>query len=263
MSALAEQVMALMRAAAHLGERMAADMIIATVEADFLRRRSRFLAEAGRLGSEIRFGRRVSDHVSQLKPALASESQLPEVPPPDPLSLPLNNPPLIPPSPPPPVLSPVPVQKRVRQRHQYSPEFQECWSAYGRGEEKAKAYDAWLAAAKTVGGETALRDLVLAALKWQAPTWAKDNWAYAPYFERYLKRRKWEDVPQKANGKQPAPQQQPSVYRVLGETNLCEPHKRDREIVRTDGPEWCEQCKRQRRNGKPAGALGDLIGDRL
>jgi predicted alpha/beta-hydrolase family hydrolase len=57
--------------------------------------------------------------------------------------------------------------------------------------------------AKEVGGEAKLLTLILGALKWQSADWATDGWKFAPYFERYLKRRKWEDEPP------PAPQAVP------------------------------------------------------
>jgi hypothetical protein len=47
--------------------------------------------------------------------------------------------------------------------------------------------------AKELGGETLLVTLILGSLRWQGPIWAADGWKFAPYFERYLKRRKWED----------------------------------------------------------------------
>lgn len=77
----------------------------------------------------------------------------------------------------------------------YSDEFEACWQKYGRKEEKVKAYTRWKVEAKVAGGELALRDLVLAALVWQGPAWARDGWRFAKYFERYLKARKWEDEP--------------------------------------------------------------------
>lgn len=83
--------------------------------------------------------------------------------------------------------------------------FQVCWKAYGRKEEKGEAYAEWLAQAPTVGGEEALRDLVLAALVWQGPIWAKDGWRFAKYFERYLSRRKWEDEPAPAPARAAVP----------------------------------------------------------
>lgn len=82
-----------------------------------------------------------------------------------------------------------------RAKSPYSDEFEACWKPYGRKEEKVKAFARWKIEAKTVGGEVALRDLVLAALTWQAPVWERDGWRFAKYFERYLKARKWEDEP--------------------------------------------------------------------
>lgn len=75
----------------------------------------------------------------------------------------------------------------------YSQAFTDCWKAYGRKEEKANAYAQWVLQARLKGGEGALRGVVLEALLWQGPLWAADAWEYAPYFVRYLKRRRWED----------------------------------------------------------------------
>jgi len=71
--------------------------------------------------------------------------------------------------------------------------FAECWKLYGRKEEKEEGYSQWRAATKLVGTERELRDLVVAALSWQAPAWAADNWKFAVYFHRYLKRKKYRD----------------------------------------------------------------------
>lgn len=111
---------------------------------------------------------------------------------------------------------------KVRQRHQYSEPFERAIGAYPRREEKAKAHDAWKAAAKGIeGGETRLCDLVLDALKWQIPLyWAGDNWKFAKYFERYLKARKWEDLPpQKRTAVFIPPKPKPST-----EPGACEWH---------------------------------------
>lgn len=75
----------------------------------------------------------------------------------------------------------------------YSPAFEACWKQYGRKEEKLSAYQAWKIEVRQFGGEENLRDLILAALKWQAPIWAKDGWKFAKYFERYLRKHKWQD----------------------------------------------------------------------
>jgi len=86
--------------------------------------------------------------------------------------------------------------KRVRgPAREYSPFFERCWKVYGRKEEKWEAFAAWVQVAPSVGGEAELMDLVLRALKWQTPIYQTDGWKYARYFERYLKRRKWEDEP--------------------------------------------------------------------
>lgn len=77
----------------------------------------------------------------------------------------------------------------------YSQAFRDCWQAYGRKEQKGAAYANWVAQARLMGGEAPLRSFVLEALVWQGPQWAADGWRYAPYFERYLKRRRWEDQP--------------------------------------------------------------------
>jgi hypothetical protein len=78
---------------------------------------------------------------------------------------------------------------------EYSPAFETAWKLYGRRDEKLRAYGEWIIQARLAGGETLLLPLILAALKWQSPGWATEGWRFAPYFERYLKRRKWEDEP--------------------------------------------------------------------
>lgn len=78
---------------------------------------------------------------------------------------------------------------------EYTQAFEVAWKAYGRKEQKFEAFGVWLIQQKGVGGEPQLLTLILTALKWQGPLWASEGWKFAPYFERYLKRRKWEDEP--------------------------------------------------------------------
>lgn len=68
-----------------------------------------------------------------------------------------------------------------------------------------RAFGEWLVAAHSVGGETSLLPLILGSLAWQAPIWADEGWKFAPYFERYLKRRKWEDEPPAPPVRRPVP----------------------------------------------------------
>lgn len=88
---------------------------------------------------------------------------------------------------------------------EYSPAFEAAWVQYGRKQEKEESFFRWRLAATTVGGEEPLLRLCLAAFRWQAREWGQEGWKYAPYFHRYLKRRKWEDEPP------PAPQAIPRV----------------------------------------------------
>lgn len=78
---------------------------------------------------------------------------------------------------------------------EYSQAFNIAWQSYGRKVQKFEAFAVWLVRAKEVGGEAKLLTLILTALKWQSADWASEGWKFAPYFERYLKRRKWEDEP--------------------------------------------------------------------
>jgi hypothetical protein len=76
-----------------------------------------------------------------------------------------------------------------------TPDFEAVWKLYGRKEDKAEAFEVWGPIAMDFGGEPKLRVAIEGALIWQAPNWAKEGWKYAPYFCRYLRRRKWEDAP--------------------------------------------------------------------
>lgn len=78
---------------------------------------------------------------------------------------------------------------------EYTQAFESAWEAYVRREQKFEAFAIWLLRSKEAGGEAKLLTLILAALKWQTPLWAVEDYKFAPYFERYLKRRKWEDEP--------------------------------------------------------------------
>jgi hypothetical protein len=84
--------------------------------------------------------------------------------------------------------------KRGKAR-EYTQVFEAAWKLYGRKEEKQQAFTAWLVASGVVGGEEQLLSLVASALKWQAEIWVPDGWKFAPYFERYLRKRRWDDEP--------------------------------------------------------------------
>lgn len=84
--------------------------------------------------------------------------------------------------------------KRGKAR-EYTQAFEVAWKSYGRKEEKGQAFVAWLVASGEVGGEDQLLATVLNALSWQGENWGLDGWRFAPYFERYLKKRRWEDEP--------------------------------------------------------------------
>lgn len=90
----------------------------------------------------------------------------------------------------------------------YSQAFVDCWKAYGRKEDKPGAYEQWLREVTRVGDESDLRALILDALYWQAPPWAEEGWKFAPYFVRYLKRRRYED-------ERPAPREVPRATQSL------------------------------------------------
>jgi hypothetical protein len=80
-----------------------------------------------------------------------------------------------------------------RAKSPYSDLFEAVWKLYGRKEEKGKAFAAWRIAAAKEGGEDALALKVTNALMWQGPIWEQEGWRYALYFERYIKRERWND----------------------------------------------------------------------
>lgn len=78
----------------------------------------------------------------------------------------------------------------------YSATFEVAWQAYGRRQEKGRAWFEWQVQARIEGTESALLKLVVHALDtWQRNYYTQEGWQFAPYFERYLKNRKWEDEP--------------------------------------------------------------------
>lgn len=77
----------------------------------------------------------------------------------------------------------------------YTQLFETAWKLYGRKEEKGQAFKAWLVASGEVSGEDRLLSLVMGSLRWQGEIWGADGWRFAPYFERYLRKRRWEDEP--------------------------------------------------------------------
>ena len=97
-----------------------------------------------------------------------------------------------------PLLAPIEKSRTRGKALSYSGSFEVAWRSYGRKEEKLRAYKEWIVQAPSVGGETRLLQLILAALKWQAPEYAAEGWKFAKYFERYLRARKWEDEPRPA-----------------------------------------------------------------
>lgn len=84
-----------------------------------------------------------------------------------------------------------PVRGKARE---YSQFFEIAWKQYPRREQKFEAFAIWNVRAKEVG-EAQLLTLILGTLIWQRKGWAKEGNKFVPYFERYLKRRKWEDEP--------------------------------------------------------------------
>lgn len=87
-----------------------------------------------------------------------------------------------------------PVRGKARE---YSKAFEIAWKAYPRREQKFEAFAIWNVRAREIG-ETELLTLIMVALNWQKKGWSKEVWYRPPYFERYLKRRKWEDEPSPA-----------------------------------------------------------------
>lgn len=78
---------------------------------------------------------------------------------------------------------------------EYSAPFEAAWVKYGRKQEKEESFFRWRIVAPTVGGEETLLRLCLVAFSWQEREWGPEQWKFAPYFHRYLKRRKFEDEP--------------------------------------------------------------------
>jgi hypothetical protein len=110
---------------------------------------------------------------------------------------------------------------------EYSAPFEVAWKAYVRREQKFEAFGIWLLRAKEVGGEAQLLTLVLGALQWQVPNWGDDGVRFAPYFERYLKRRKWED-----EQVQPAPQRNGTTKAPVPFAVAAEEARQDRHLER-------------------------------
>lgn len=90
--------------------------------------------------------------------------------------------------------NPAPKYPARGKAREYSKAFEIAWKAYPRREQKFEAYAIWQIRCREIG-ETELLTLIMVALNWQKKGWAKEEWYQPPYFERYLKRRKWEDEP--------------------------------------------------------------------
>lgn len=74
----------------------------------------------------------------------------------------------------------------------YTQLFEDVWSAYPKRSGKGTAYIAWKALIKK-NDELFIRNIILAALEWQKPVWAKDSNRFVPMLENYIKGRRWED----------------------------------------------------------------------
>jgi hypothetical protein len=85
----------------------------------------------------------------------------------------------------------LPVRGKAKE---YTKAFEIAWKMYPRHEEKFNAFRLWGQCAKELG-ENELLTLIVVALNWQKKGWSKEGNKFVVYFERYLKRRKWEDEP--------------------------------------------------------------------
>lgn len=195
-----------------------------------------------RMGARLR-QRRHRDRLKERDPSRDSNVTVTVTPPPPqvpPHSPPLESPSYAPPPPPPPTFSPVAEPKASKPRKPkvprvYTPQFEAGWKLYGRGEDKPEAFDEWQIAAAEEGGEDLLLEQVKAALKRQAPKWDAEKWEYAPYFRRYLKRRRYREDLKPATGP-PAAKPDP-LCRFHGETY----RNRDKPAFRPDPS--CSDCK--------------------
>lgn len=108
--------------------------------------------------------------------------------------------------------SPFPVRGKGRE---YPREFELTWRRYPRKEQKFEAFAVWNLRAKELGSPENLMTLIFSALDWQLPIWALKDYEFVPYFERYLKRRKWEDEPPVAAGRQMSRQEREQEEREV------------------------------------------------
>lgn len=94
--------------------------------------------------------------------------------------------------------------KKKNSRVEYSDTFEKFWSLYPRGEKKAVAYDIW----QKMKLDSML-DEILNALRWSIKDkqWDRDS-KYCPYAERWLKNRRWEDMPKQ-------PKQSEELFQVM------------------------------------------------
>lgn len=79
--------------------------------------------------------------------------------------------------------------------------FQWFWSLYPRRDARLDAWKAWCQTRPNAD----TRNLILGALDWQIPKWAKDNFEYAPLPATYLRNQRWTD--ERRNGERRMPPQ--------------------------------------------------------
>lgn len=93
---------------------------------------------------------------------------------------------------------------KTKVRKEYSDTFEQFWTLYPRGEKKAVAYDIW----QKMKLDSML-DEILNALRWSIKDkqWDRDS-KYCPYAERWLKNRRWEDMPKQ-------PKQSEELFQVM------------------------------------------------
>lgn len=85
-------------------------------------------------------------------------------------------------------------QIKIKNNKEYSDEFESFWKAYPKKVGKGSSWVEWKK-------ELPKLDSCLKALSWQikSESWTKENGKYIVDPERWIKKRRWEDEPQKVN----------------------------------------------------------------
>ena len=135
--------------------------------------------------------------------------------------------------------------------------FQEFYAAYPRHIGRAAAEKAW----SKLNPDATLQAKIEAALKWQAPMFARKDPKYVPHPATWLNQARWDDEPDTKQVAQDAPPQAGSEPRKPSACFRC---RRTGTALSRLGKSWNYACKggcdAQSQSARPEAAESDRLG---